>query len=291
MSFESVYYSAKPRFITIDDATISIRKFGEGFPILFIHGFPTNGYTWRKQVSLLEAKYTCYVVDLPGFGDSIWTNNTDFKSEAHANRLIKLFNVLGIDKYHVIAHASGGLIARLMAIKKPGKVQKMVLINTLIPNKRPLWIPLYCKMIYFPFATTMLRMGFKSRSNIRSSRGFKTAYYNQTLLDDPKNIGPYIKPAIQSKEKAWGILKYLAGIDWKKLDSLKNKHQEIECEVLLLWGVHDRAFPIVSARDMVAQFNNCKLIEIQNASMLPHEECDKEAATEIMKFFNGYESV
>ena len=33
--------------IDAGDATLALRRFGSGPPILLVHGFPLHGYTWR----------------------------------------------------------------------------------------------------------------------------------------------------------------------------------------------------------------------------------------------------
>ena len=35
-------------------------------PVLFVHGWPLHGYTWRKIIPRIEVERVCVVVDLPG---------------------------------------------------------------------------------------------------------------------------------------------------------------------------------------------------------------------------------
>ncbi|MGH1470702.1 MAG: alpha/beta fold hydrolase [Cellvibrionaceae bacterium] len=72
---ESIYFEAEVRRYKIEDATIGVRVFGQGPAVALIHGYPVHGYTWRKLLPELFLDFTCYVVDLLGFGDSDWTSN------------------------------------------------------------------------------------------------------------------------------------------------------------------------------------------------------------------------
>ncbi len=63
-------------YITVgqeNSATINIyyEDLGTGQPVVLIHGFPLNGHSWEKQVSmLLNAGYRVITYDRRGFGGS-----------------------------------------------------------------------------------------------------------------------------------------------------------------------------------------------------------------------------
>ena len=73
IDYSKNYESVKTQYHEVDDATIAVRKFGKGKPLVLIHGFIVHGYTWRKVIPQLSEQFTCYVLDLPRFGDSKWT--------------------------------------------------------------------------------------------------------------------------------------------------------------------------------------------------------------------------
>jgi len=154
MNFSDFYYQAAVQIIEIDDASIAVRTYGKGMPLVLIHGFMVSGYTWRKLLPALAEKHTCYVVDLPGFGDSRYSKNTDFTFTAQSNRLNKLFGILGIkNQFSVIAHDTGASIARLIALEKSNTIEKLILINTEMPSHRPPFIPMYQILARLPLAS------------------------------------------------------------------------------------------------------------------------------------------
>ncbi|PCJ84524.1 MAG: hypothetical protein COA57_09000 [Flavobacteriales bacterium] len=289
MNFELLYKSVQPTLVKFKDASIALRKYGTDGPnIILIHGFPTHGYTWRKILPELSQNYSCYVIDLPGLGDSLWNDNTNFNCEAQADRVIELIKELNIDDYSFIAHNSGATVARIVALKQPKKVRKLILINTEIPNHRPPWIPLYQAIGLFPLVPFFIRQALKYKWFIRSPMGFQQLYSNISLLDIPENIEPYVRPIINSQMKTIGAFKYLKGLDWKKIDEFESTHRNIEAETLLLWGENDKTFPLHLAEKMLEQFNNnCKLIKLENASLLPHEEKYEEVNRCINDFLNN----
>ena len=277
--------NATEKLIQIDDIAIALKKFGFGHPVIFIHGFPTNGYTWRKIIPEIAKNNTCYILDLPGLGNSKMTKNAKVDSTSQAAYVLELIKREQIKKCAVISHNSGATVARIIAIQQPELVDKLILINTEIPNHRPPWIPFYQKVGLFPLTQIIIRKALKHAWFVKSSMAFKEAYSNKNMFKNPENLDAYIHPIISSKEKMINAFKYLRGIDWKVIDSFKENHKKIKAKTLLIWGEDDKTFPIQKAKEMIIQFNgNCKLIPIKNASLLPHEEKSEEVLSYIIPF-------
>lgn len=283
MKEKNSYKSIPLQKIKIEDVSIGLRQIGTGEDLVFIHGFPTHGYTWRKIIPELSKQFTCHILDLPGLGDSEWTDKTDFQSNAQARYVIQLLEKLGIEKYSLIAHNSGATVARAIAIKE--KVENLIMLNTEIPNHRPPWIPFYQKVDLWPFVSTVIRQLLKQPWFIKSPMGLKEAYSDKLMLTKDSNLLPYTEPLINSNEKSIGAFKYLKGIDWKLIDEFKKLHGQIKANTLLIWGEDDKTFPIKYARKMVEQFNSAiELVSIKNASLLPHEEKPDEVVEAILQF-------
>ena len=151
------YESLELQKLRIEDVSIGLRQIGKGKNLVFIHGFPTHGYTWRKLIPELSKHFKCHILDLPGLGDSEWTNITDFNSKSQARYISKLLEKIGINRCSLIAHNSGATITRYIAIKEKEKIENLIILNTEIPNHRPPWIPFYQKIGLLPMVPTIIR--------------------------------------------------------------------------------------------------------------------------------------
>ena len=267
----SAYATAKISRYEIEDATIAVRVFGQGPALVLIHGFPVHGYTWRKLLPSLSKQFTCYVVDLPGLGNSGWSSNTDFSFTAQARRLGRLLESLKLFRYSLLAHDTGATIARLVALAQPDRVAKLVIINTEIPGQRPPGVGLYRQVARLPVAGAIFSLLLRCSWFIRSSMG--EFYSDPSLLDDPSYLEPYVKPLITSSKRMAGALGYLHGIDWEVVDGMRQAHSEIKAETLFLWGEDDKTFPVHLAEEMCNQFNApTTFVRITKTSLMPHEE-------------------
>ena len=284
-NYDKLYLSTKPINYKIDDASITVRKFGKGNPIVLIHGFVVNGCTWRKIIPTLAEQFTCYVVDLPGFGDSKWDDNTDFTFTAQSRRLVKLFKKLNLSNYSILAQDTGASIARIVAVTEQENIDKLVLINTEMPNHRPPFIPLYQFFAKLPLANFLFRSLIKIDAFVRSPFFLNQFYYDKSKLKDKENLNRYINPLKTSKDKMFGMLEYLKGIEWKVIDNFAKSHGKIKAKTLFLWGENDKTFPIEIARKMPSQFNvKCEFASIPKSSLMPHEEKPDEVLNKVIPF-------
>ena len=275
--------SEETSFVDIGDAKIAYHTAGSGPPLLLLHGWPLNRHTFRGILPALAAHYTCYAFDFPGAGESRWSERTEFDMGAQAESA-KLFALrMGLDKYSILSHDTGGTIGRQLAIIDADRVRKLVAIGTEIPHHRPPWIQLFQWLSYLPGADVVFRRNMASDAFLRSSRGFGGCFANLDLIRGEFHR-LFIQPLLDSPEQRTGQRRRLRGIDWKLLDSLAVGHGKIRAPVLLVWGAEDPVFPVQEARKMVPQFKDARFVSIADAKLFVHEERADTLAGECLRF-------
>lgn len=272
MNNTNFFNQAPVEYFDTQNATLAVRTYGSGPAMIFIHGFPVYGYTWRYMLPELAKHYTCYVLDMPGLGMSKWTADTDFHFKAQTQRIVDFIKAKNLTTCSIIAHNTGATTARFAALETDAKVEKLILINTEIPDHRPPWIQLYQVGSRLPFAHLFFKLALKSNVFVRSGMGFKAFYANKELLKSPDYLPPYIDLATQSSHHLKGVFSYLRGCDLKYMDTLKNRHKDIEAKVLLIWGTQDVTFPVEYGESMLPQFKNAHFFRLENGSLMPQEE-------------------
>lgn len=283
------YSSLDVKYFESRQASMAIRIIGEGPPIILIHGWPLHGYSWQFILPELSKHYKCYVVDMPGLGNSKWTQKTDFHWSVQANRIIDLIKHYNLKNFSFLAHNSGASIARIAALKLDTDLKKelknLIVINTEIPNHRPPYIPFFQKTAKLPYSDIVFKLLIKNRFYIKSKFGFGGFYFNKNLLDSHEYFNKqYIIPLLNNPKRLKGVLHYLVGCDLKLLDTFANRHKEITANVLLIWGENCPIFPVSLAEKMSKQFNNATFQKISNCCFLPHEEKPELVLSTIFKF-------
>ena len=108
---------------------VAVRTVGSGPDVLFVHGWPVHGATFRLLLPHLVEHVTCHVVDLPGAGSSRYDTNTDLSIANHVTSVRRSVELLELDSVAVVGHDSGGMIAR-HAMTGNDRLRAMGLINT-----------------------------------------------------------------------------------------------------------------------------------------------------------------
>jgi pimeloyl-ACP methyl ester carboxylesterase len=271
------------RDVDTGTARLPCRVFGSGPALLLVHGFPLSGFTWRKLLPELSRRYTCYVPDLPGMGESRWSDATDFSFPGQGRTLKALVDRLGLERYAVLAQDTGGTFARYLALADLARVEKLALINTEIPGHRPPWIPFYQLLMRAPGAPAALALLLRSRAFLRSPLGFGGCFVDPGLIrgDFHEQV---VTPLVRSSRRRDGMRRYLIGAKWDAVDALERGHARLAMPVRLIWGADDPTFPLELARRMREQFPHADLVEIPGARLLVHEERPTEVARAVMAF-------
>jgi pimeloyl-ACP methyl ester carboxylesterase len=260
------------RHVDVSHARLAYRVAGSGPPLVLVHGYPVHGETWRKVVPGLAARFTCYAPDLPGLGATEWTDATDFSFPGQAATLRRWIDDVGLDGYDLVAHDTGGTIARCLADGDAARVRRLVLINTEMPGHRPPWIPLYRHLAALPGAALNFGALLRQRWFRRSSMGLGGCFTDRDLLDGDFHAR-FIAPLLASRRRMEGSLRYLRGIGWDVVDGMRAVHARLLMPTALVWGAEDPTFPAALGRAMAGQFpGGAAFVSIPRAALLPHEE-------------------
>jgi haloalkane dehalogenase len=103
---------------------------GSGPVVLFVHGTPTWSFEWRHLIRSLAPTHRCIAPDHLGFGLSDRPADASYAPESHADRLRELAERLGLRDITLVVHDFGGVIGLPLAIDDPGRVTRLIIINS-----------------------------------------------------------------------------------------------------------------------------------------------------------------
>ena len=112
--------------------SIYVRTMGSGPPILIIHGGPgmDHSYLLPHMGSLADA-YTLVFYDQRASGRSeIDVDSNTVSMEGFINDMERIRGALNIDKWHVMGHSWGGLLAMCYALEHQDRLMSLLLINS-----------------------------------------------------------------------------------------------------------------------------------------------------------------
>jgi proline iminopeptidase len=115
----------------VNGAKLWVVTFGKGDPIVFIAGGPGGSHPGLRSFDSLAKKHTLIYFDAYGRGKSDTAKDVrEYSLERDIEDLEGLRNALHYDKWNVLGHSYGGLVAQGYALKYPSRVSHLILANT-----------------------------------------------------------------------------------------------------------------------------------------------------------------
>ncbi len=113
------------------DFSISYNIYGEGMPVVLLHGFGEDASIFKLQVDALKTSCKLIIPNITGTGNSaLLFNQVDPSMELLANYFKEFIDRLQIDKFVLLGHSMGGYITLAFAEKYPDNLLAFGLIHS-----------------------------------------------------------------------------------------------------------------------------------------------------------------
>ena len=210
--------------------------------ILILPGWGNTRETFYYLINQLQNKYTIYIIDYPGFGNTSQLQE-EWTLEDYTEWIISFMKKNGIHNPHIIAHSFGGRITSLLISKYHIQVDKILLIDV---------------------------AGIKRRKNIKQ-------FLKEKLYKVLKKC-TYLFPVLKQEELRQKLLLYFSSEDYKNIPKsmqktfqniikkdLRKYYKLIPNETLLIWGEKDKDTPLKDGYYLNRIIKNSALIIYKGA--------------------------
>jgi pimeloyl-ACP methyl ester carboxylesterase len=104
--------------------SIHYAVYGEGSPVILLHGGLANADYWGNQIPALAQRHTVIVMDSRGHGRST-RDSRPYSYDLMADDVVALMDVLKVPKTDVVGWSDGGTLGLDLAIRHPDRVGKI----------------------------------------------------------------------------------------------------------------------------------------------------------------------
>lgn len=244
---------------------------GAGEPIVLLHGFPTSGHLWSDVASLLPAGHRVVVLDLLGFGRSDPPGSAGVDLRSHADRLVRVLDLLGINFACLVGHDVGGGIAQSIAIRHPHRVSRLCLVDSVAFDA---WPARAVKMAQAMLPLTRNLPPSWIQSVVRADllRGYVDHDRGS------RDIDLYLRPFTESDGRD-AFVQHLQALTCEETRALAPRLKEIGCPTAIVWGQHDPFLPVAIGERLRGAIGGSTLEVIGDARhFVPHESAHRVAA-------------
>ncbi|MGB0204453.1 MAG: alpha/beta fold hydrolase [Neptuniibacter sp.] len=106
---------------------LNYQVFGEGEPLIIMHGLFGTLLNWNNQIKALSNDYQVIAVDMRNHGKSPHCDDIDYN--LMASDIAELMGHLNISKAHILGHSMGGKAAMQLALSHPELIEKLIIVD------------------------------------------------------------------------------------------------------------------------------------------------------------------
>lgn len=235
-------------------------EYGQGTPIVVLHGATADHRTWAEQLQPLADDYRIIPLDLRGHGKTGTSNLDTYTVDVYVEDLVAFIDALNLSQPVILGHSWGGMIGYRFAAQHPDKLSALVTVGATTSHtlSKGEWV---YKSVFFP-AVTLLMDNDRIMNGINwlLERVFgEDAGGDTDELDRLREQHRCDVPEINADERSkifdalteyWGSSRPL---------------EPITVPVLMLYGENELPFPSKHADFLQEKLEQCQVEEIPEA--------------------------
>lgn len=273
---------------------------GAGDPLVFLHGFPESRRTWRHQVAALVADHFVAAPDQRGYAHSSKPLRVEaYTQEELAADVIALADSLGLDRFTLVGHDFGGIVAWSTATMHPERVARLVIANAphpviwqrgVVEDPDQRAASQYIPMFQDPRTAKLVAEG-----------GFDTFFDTRLMAQmDPTKITPDDRAAAIAALSVPGAFEAMTrwyaavGIEVPAVDAraeipawAAKPVAPLAMPTLVVWGMKDLALKRTQLQGIKDVVDDLTLVELPTAGHFSPWEAPTEVTTAIRQFLRA----
>jgi pimeloyl-ACP methyl ester carboxylesterase len=258
------------------------KRFGNGDPVLCVHGLGANLFTWRHFIAPLSKHNKLILVDLRGFGSSPKPDDNHYSIERHADDIYRIILNDDLTNLTLIGNSLGGAISLLVALRlceqEPNRLSRLVLIDGGAYKE---YLPGYLKLMRSFLGKLFV---YLAPSRLAVKFVLKASYYDKNKIS-AEQVKAYADP-IASEGGRHGLLETARQCVPVNSDEIISKLNRITVPTLILWGRQDAVIPLKVGELLDRDLPNSELEVFEQCGHIPQEEKPEQTIASISRFMH-----
>ena len=254
---------APGKFINLGGYQTHYIEKGEGEPVILLHGFGSDSFSWHNNIDALAAKFKIYALDLWGCGYST-REPLDYGYPLYAQQLRSFMDALNIKRASLIGQSIGGGTIIKFTTEHRDRVKSIILVCAGGMPYKPVLAQQIMALPGLGELALSLPIALVRKLTI------KRVYLYRKEVSREYFDGLTWSQKIKGSNEA-----YLKIIRLKFFHTLGDEiHQlgEMGVPTLIVWGRHDKGIPLRLGQEMHHILKGSKLEIFDDSGHEPHDE-------------------
>jgi pimeloyl-ACP methyl ester carboxylesterase len=279
---------------TVDVGGVSLyyERKGNGHPIVFCHGIPTDYRAWSSQAEAFSKGYSTIAYSRRYAAPNLRQGDvTDSTVENNATDLRGLIEKLGVAPVHLVGHSYGGFTAAYLAADRPDLVRTLVLVEPaiatlLVENPNSIWqiLSLLLRSPSVALSARRFQSGSLAPSlkALDSGKNEKAAKLNIDGIQD--NPGAFEALTDPARKMVVDNAKTIAELR-TTLPPFKSRIAKISCRTLVVNGEKSALWLRRIGELAAKSISGSEAAKISNSRHFPHFENSRDFNKRLQEFF------
>ncbi|HEX2653332.1 MAG TPA: alpha/beta hydrolase [Xanthobacteraceae bacterium] len=272
------------QFIEVMGMQVHVRDEGprdDPSPVVLMHGTGSSLHDWEGWAAALRDKRRVITFDLPGFGLTGPSPDSDYSLEHMTRFLLALLDKLGVKRCVLGGNSLGGAISWRTALLEPSRVDKLILVDVRAYPARPNSVPLGFRLARIPGINWLL-VNTLPRSLV--AQGMRNTAGDPSFVT-PERIDRHYDLMLREGNRR-AFLERARRRD--PSSPLVARIPELKLPTLIMWGGRDRLIPPENAERLHRDIAGSKLVIFDDLGHAPEDE-DPGRTVKPVKEFLGIE--
>jgi pimeloyl-ACP methyl ester carboxylesterase len=256
---------------------VAYEIFGDGPPVVLVHGTPFSSYVWRRIAPELAESHSVYVFDLVGYGASDKREGQDVSLAAQGKLLARLLEHWALENPMIVGHDFGGATTLRAHVLEKCDFSRIALVDAV--SVAPWGSPFYQLVKDYPGVFRQIP-GYMHRAMVASY--IRDATY-RPMTDE--EMTPYTEPWLGEEGQA-AFYRQIEQNDQRYTDEAEPLYGQIERPVLILWGEEDRWIPLETGQKLHAAIPDSQFVTIPECAHLAQEDATESVLRHLTTFLS-----
>jgi pimeloyl-ACP methyl ester carboxylesterase len=275
----------KPVTPSVNALQLAATNGGAGPPALFIHGFGSSKYTWRRVCAGLQDVFSYHAIDLPGHGESPAAADFDFSVENLSDVLTRYIESRDFKNLTIVASSLGAAITLIAMLRNSISLSQRVSSLCIIDGAcYPQSLPFFVDLLRWPVIGKLSEDVAPSQEVAETLARLVLGY---CFFDGSRITEEHIKEYagyVRHRENRRAIGRIARSIDTTTLARYVPLLKTIKTPCLLIWGSEDRVVPVKNGRRLQRDLPNAQFFAVERCGHLPQEERPDDVVSLIRRF-------
>jgi len=260
---------AHDRFAELHGLRLRYWANGSGKDVLLLHGLGGCLEDWAGAFELFSGDFRLWALELPGSGRSDKPTR-GYSVDLFVRIVVSFLDLHGIERAHIVGVSMGGGIGLAFVLRRPSRVDRLVLVNSALLGRRlhPFLhlctVPVLGELLLQPTPRVVERyIGWCVGDPESAPAEWVSTHKDLATLPGAKQA---FLAMLRSANGVFGTKK-------RELRPILSGLPRLAAETLIICGGKDRFIPTRYSRRAARRIPHARLVVFPECGHVPHVEC------------------